>query len=204
MHHAYIGGLLEHTLSVCRLCMVISELYPQVDREILLVGAIFHDLGKAWELNAGIQRDYTDPGRLLGHILLGVEILEPFLVKTELPPGLKLHLKHLLISHHGEYAYGSPRRPKTVEALILHYADNLDAKVNMTSLLVDALPEGDSWTPYQRSLERQMFRPERTPRPDIKRTSASTRAERPGVLNFLDQLHQVDSPANDEMGNDHG
>ncbi|GAB6060269.1 3'-5' exoribonuclease YhaM family protein [Desulfonatronum parangueonense] len=188
MHHAYIGGLIEHTLAVCRLCLSISELYPQVDREILLVAAIFHDLGKAWELNAGIQRDYTDPGRLLGHIMLGIEVLEPFLARTDLSPGLKMHFKHLLISHHGEYAYGSPRRPKTMEALILHYADNLDAKVNMTALLVDALPEDTSWTPYQRSLERQMFRPDRTPRPEIKQPSAPNRTERPGVLNFLDQI----------------
>ncbi|WP_244148954.1 3'-5' exoribonuclease YhaM family protein [Desulfonatronum thioautotrophicum] len=190
MHHAYIGGLLEHTLAVCRLTLAISAQYPEIDREVLLVGAVFHDLGKAWELSAGVQRDYTDPGRLLGHILQGVAVLEPFLAKSnELTPGLQLHFKHLLVSHHGEYEYGSPRRPKTTEALILHYADNLDAKVNMTSQLVEALPEETSWTPYQRSMERQFFRPERTPKTDSRRPATTTRAERPAMRNFLDDLH---------------
>ncbi|PTN38512.1 3'-5' exoribonuclease YhaM family protein [Desulfonatronum sp. SC1] len=189
MHHAYIGGLLEHTLSVCRLSLAISDQYPEVDREVLLVGAVFHDLGKAWELDAGIQRDYTDPGRLLGHILLGLEVLEPFLAKNDdLAPGLKLHLKHLLASHHGTYEYGSPSLPKTSEALILHYADNLDAKVNMTSVLVQALPEETTWTPYQRSMERQFYRPERTPKPETKRPAAANRTERPGVRSFLHEL----------------
>lgn len=164
MHHAYIGGLLEHTLSVCRLCLAISAQYPRVDRDILLVAAVFHDLGKAWELGAGLQRDYTDPGRLLGHILLGLEILEPYLqAAPDISPGLKLHFKHLLASHHGEYAYGSPKLPQTPEAIILHYVDNLDAKVNMVSLLVDAIPENESWSPYQRSMERQFFRAETSP-----------------------------------------
>ena len=200
MHHAYIGGLLEHTLSVCRLSMAISDQYPDVDREILLVGAVFHDLGKAWELGAGVQREYTDPGRLLGHILLGLEVLEPFLAKSDdLSAGLKLHLKHLLVSHHGEYEYGSPKRPKTSEALILHYADNLDAKVNMTAVLLEALPEEISWTPYQRSMERQFFRPERTPKAEVKRPTATSRTERPGVGSFLDQLRPA-RPDSTETG----
>lgn len=195
MHHAYIGGLVEHTLSVCRLCMAISEQYARIDKEILLVAAVFHDLGKAWELSAGVQRDYTDPGRLLGHILLGIEVLEPFLNKAGLSPGLKLHFKHLLVSHHGEYDYGSPKRPKTTEALILHYADNLDAKVNMTSLLVEALPEETPWTAYQRSMERQFFRPEATPKPQV-RSPGTSRGERPGVQSFLDEL----LPTQDQPG----
>ena len=189
MHHAYIGGLLEHTLSVCRLSLAISDQYPEVDREVLLVGAVFHDLGKAWELDAGVQREYTDPGRLLGHILLGLDVLEPFLSKIDdLSPGLKMHLKHLLASHHGTYEYGSPSLPKTSEALILHYADNLDAKVNMTSVLVDALPEDAVWTPYQRSMERQFYRPERTPKPEAKRPVTAGKTERPGVRSFLHEL----------------
>lgn len=164
LHHAYIGGLLEHTLAVCRLCMTISAHYPQLDRETMLAGAVFHDLGKAWELTAGVQREYTNEGRLLGHIQLGLEVLGPFLENAPgLTPELKLHFKHLLISHHGEYEFGSPKRPKTLEALVLHYADNLDAKMNMVEQLLENTPGQESWTPYQRSMERQFYRAVHTP-----------------------------------------
>ncbi|MFP4031049.1 MAG: MnhB domain-containing protein, partial [Desulfococcaceae bacterium] len=96
---------------------------------ILLAAAVFHDLGKAWELGGDVSPDYTDRGRLIGHITIGLEVLAPFLNKAKsLDPDLVLHLKHIIISHHGELEFGSPRRPKTREAFILHYADNLDAK----------------------------------------------------------------------------
>lgn len=189
MHHAYVGGLLEHTLAVCRLCLSICDLYPALDREILLAGAVFHDLGKAWELTAGVAREYTDEGRLLGHIHLGLEVLAPFLAKvSELSPGLILHFKHLLLSHHGEYAFGSPKRPKTLEALTLHYADNLDAKMNTVGRLLEDLPEQESWTAYQRSMERQLFRPEQTPKPEHKPGPGPARGCRSGVVSFLGDL----------------
>lgn len=190
MHHAYIGGLVEHTLAVCRLCLAIADRYPALDREILLVGGVFHDLGKAWELSAGIHRDYTDQGRLLGHIQLGLEILEPFLAGApDLPPELKMHFKHLLISHHGEYAFGSPKRPKTLEAFALHYADNLDAKMNTVTRLVEGLSEQESWTPYQRSMERQLFRPVHTPNTELnKPASGRAKSQRAGMVSFLEDM----------------
>ncbi|NCD25918.1 MAG: HD domain-containing protein [Deltaproteobacteria bacterium] len=168
IHHAHAGGLLEHTLGVMRVCQSLADLYPCVDKEILLVGALLHDLGKAFELTHGISREYTDQGRLLGHIELGLEILTPFLRKAkDLPEGLALHLKHLLISHHGELEFGSPRRPKTVEAFILHYADNLDAKINTVQGALANPDTGDAgtWSEYQRSLSRYVFQPARTPVP---------------------------------------
>lgn len=189
MHHAYIGGLLEHTLAVCRLCIAICDLYPRLDREILLAGAIFHDLGKAWELSSGIQRDYTDEGRLLGHIHLGLEVLGPFLERAkDLSPELKLHFKHLLLSHHGEHAFGSPKRPRTLEALVLHYADNLDAKMNMVAQLLAGITEQESWTAYHRGMERQFFRAAATPRPEAKPAPGQPKGPSPGPLNFLDGL----------------
>lgn len=165
VHHAYVGGLLEHTLAVSRLCMSICDNYPEVDRQVLLAAAIFHDLGKAWELSGGLTNEYTDVGRLLGHIHIGVEILDPFLKKArDLDDKLKLHLKHLILSHHGEYEFGAPKRPKTPEAFILHFADNIDAKMNTIFAELDKLDDnGSSWTPYQRFLDRYLYKPEKSP-----------------------------------------
>jgi 3'-5' exoribonuclease len=164
IHHAYIGGLLEHTVSVAELCLKFCDHYPGLDREILLAAATFHDLGKAWELTSGIARDYTDEGRLLGHIVLGLEILEPFLRKAGLEPDLAVHFKHILVSHHGEYAYGSPKRPKTAEALALHYADNLDAKMNTVDGVFEGTEEA-AWTPFQKTMDRYLYRARPTPSP---------------------------------------
>ncbi len=167
VHHAYAGGLLDHTLAVARTCLGLCDLYPQLDRQILLVAAILHDLGKAWELSSGLTTDYTDEGRLLGHVQLGLERLEPFLAKArDLDPALILHLKHLIISHHGEYQFGAPRRPKTPEAFILHFADNIDAKLNTIAGAYNEIEGTDqAWTPFQRYLDRFLYRPARTPEP---------------------------------------
>ncbi len=169
IHHAYIGGLLEHTLNVCRVCQSLCEVYPQVDKDILLVAAAFHDLGKAFELTCGIVRDYTSEGRLLGHIFLGLERLTPFLDKNkELSPELKMHLKHLILSHHGELEFGSPKRPKTLEAFLLHHADNIDAKVNsIETALADQ--EEEHWSDYQRSLGRMLYKRKKTPCPQPRK-----------------------------------
>ncbi|OEU66513.1 MAG: DNA-binding protein [Desulfovibrio sp. S3730MH75] len=165
VHHAYVGGLLEHTLAVAKLCMSICDNYPEVDRQVVLAAAIFHDLGKAWELSGGLKNDYTDEGRLLGHIHIGIEVIEPFLKKAkDLDDNLKLHFKHLILSHHGEYEYGAPKRPKTPEAFILHFADNLDAKMNTIFAELDKIEGAESnWTPYQRFLERYLYRSQKSP-----------------------------------------
>ncbi|MDD2219043.1 MAG: HD domain-containing protein [Desulfoplanes sp.] len=168
IHHAYCGGLLEHTLGVVNICRSMSDLYPQLDREMLLIAATFHDLGKAFELTHGISREYTSPGKLLGHIQMGLEVIEPFLQKSKLEPGLILHFKHIILSHHGQYDYGSPKLPMTTEAMVLHMADNLDAKINtMTQALHDT--ETESWSGFQRSLQRDLFQPQRTPKPTISK-----------------------------------
>lgn len=164
IHHARVGGLLEHTLGVARLCLHFVELYPQLDRQTLLAGAICHDLGKLWELTSGLTTDYTDEGRLAGHIFLGLERLRPHMEAAGLEEPLRLHLQHLVLSHHGQYEFGSPRLPQTAEALALHYADNVDAKMDQCrALFGDMAPQEAAWSPFQRSLERAMYRAPRTP-----------------------------------------
>lgn len=158
IHHAYAGGLLEHTLGVFRLCQSICDNYPELDRQILLAGALLHDLGKIREFSGGFANDYTDRGRLMGHLFLGLEMIEPYLVASGLEAPLKEHLKHLILSHHGELAYGAIRLPQTAEAFALHYADNLDAKLaQCRALLRDADP--GQWSEWQKSLDRSICKP---------------------------------------------
>ncbi|TVM20060.1 DNA-binding protein [Oceanidesulfovibrio indonesiensis] len=191
MHHAYLGGLLEHTLSVCGLCVKFADQYPHLDREILFAAAILHDLGKAWELSGGLANDYTDAGRLMGHIQIGLERIAPFLADSGLPDHLVLHLKHIILSHHGEYEYGSPKRPKTAEAFALHYADNMDAKMNQVANalapLEEAAPQpenGDEspaevtgWSAFQRGLDRFLFKARPTPGASIPVNREKTNKE---------------------------
>jgi 3'-5' exoribonuclease len=168
VHHAYAGGLLEHTLAVARTCLALCDLYPHLDRQILLVAAVLHDLGKAWELTSGLACEYTDAGRLLGHIQLGLTRVEPFLARArDLDETLVLHLKHIILSHHGEYEFGSPRRPKTPEAFILHFADNIDAKLNtLAGAYAELEGTEQAWTPFQRYLDRYLYRAPHTPSPE--------------------------------------
>lgn len=164
VHHAYLGGLLEHSLSVAELCMKLCDHYPELDRQVLLAGAIFHDIGKAWELSAGLVKDYTDEGRLIGHINIGLEKVEPYLAASGLSAELQMHFKHLILGHHGQREWGSPVLPATAEALVLHYADNIDAKLAQLRGLFSDFEYGDTgWTPYQNTLGRFIFKPTMTP-----------------------------------------
>ena len=165
MHHAYAGGLLEHLLSVAGLCMHMADHYPDMDRQALLAGALLHDIGKLDELSGPLATDYTDEGRMLGHIAQGLIMLEPFLQKSGLEPELAMHFKHLVASHHGEREYGAITVPATPEAFALHFADNMDAKVNQCRNVVPAQEEGMAWSPYQSLLGRHLCRPVRTPVP---------------------------------------
>ncbi len=175
IHQAYCGGLLEHTLSVAQLVVRLAEHYPELDKHVLLAAAIFHDMGKIWELagyhsslladtqERSLVPDYTDAGRLMGHVDLVLEYLTPFLKKSALLPELQLHFKHLIISHHGFREFGAACLPQTAEALLLHYADNIDAKMaQCRELFNDWEEEKVGWSPYQSSLERFMFRPQHT------------------------------------------
>ena len=152
MHHVYLGGLLEHSLSVVRLVDAIVPLYADLNRDLLVVGALLHDLGKVAELSYERAFEYTDEGRLIGHITIGVEMLtERIAAVPGFPPELAMLLKHMLLSHHGQYDYGSPKRPKTVEATILHYLDDMDSKINgIRSHIARETAQGSRWTSHHR------------------------------------------------------
>lgn len=152
MHHVYLGGLLEHSLAVAGLVDATVPLYPGLNRDLLTVGALLHDLGKVAELSYQRAFEYTDEGRLIGHISIGVEMLtERIATLPDFPRELAMLLKHLLLSHHGQYDYGSPKRPKTVEATVLHYLDDLDSKINgIRSHIARETAQGNRWTSHHR------------------------------------------------------
>ncbi len=160
MHHVYLGGLLEHSLAVAVLANDISQRYPDINRDLLVVGALLHDVGKVAELRYQRSFEYTDAGKLLGHIVIGVELVEEKLrLQKDFPRELAIHLKHLLLSHHGQYEYGSPKRPKTMEAVILNFLDDLDSKINGVRTHIEREPDNESsWTQYHRLYDRYFFK----------------------------------------------
>jgi 3'-5' exoribonuclease len=156
-HHAYVGGLAEHTLSVMRLCDLASGHYPDLDRDLLLTGAFFHDVGKTRELAVEPGFPYTEEGTLLGHIALGFAMVrERIDALPGFPAERRTDLGHLILSHQGELEWGSPVIPQTMEAIVLHFLDNLDSKVTIARAHTAGVEGGR--TPYIRSLGRALFR----------------------------------------------
>jgi 3'-5' exoribonuclease len=160
MHHVYLGGLLEHSLAVARLVDVIIPLYGGLNRDLLVAGALLHDVGKVREMTYQRSFDYTDEGKLLGHITIGVEMVQERIAAIPgFPAELGMLLKHMLLSHHGQYEYGSPKRPKTVEATILNYLDDLDSKINGIRTHLRKETESQSrWSSYHRLYDRYFFK----------------------------------------------
>lgn len=157
LHHSFMGGLIEHTLNVVSLCDFMSTRYKHVNRELLLTSAILHDLAKIYELSDFPENDYTDEGQLLGHIVMGAELIEREAGKIQgFPSETKNLLKHSILAHHGEYEFGSPKRPKTIEAFILYCADNMDAKVRMFEEALDADKTQAAWIGYNKILARNV------------------------------------------------
>ena len=160
MHHAYLGGLLEHTLNVCRLADKVAGLYPSINRSLLIAGALLHDIGKVEELSVTSSLfDYSDQGRLMGHMVLGVEMVQERIKKIkDFPADLAVRIKHLILSHHGRHEFGAPTLPMLHEAFILNFIDDLDAKINYVERLSEQVPEEEyRWSDYQRNLERFLF-----------------------------------------------
>ncbi len=178
LHHNYLGGLLEHTLSVAQLALKNAGHYPGLDIDLLLTGSIFHDLGKVDELSYHHSFDYSDEGRLLGHIVLGIERVENKIRQlADFPKDLSTLLKHFLLSHHGQYIWGSPKKPMTLEAVMLHFLDDMDAKINgIQQFIKKEVPEGSRWSAYHRMFEQYFYVPAL---PELAELSEKTEKEAP-------------------------
>lgn len=170
VHHAYLTGLLEHVVSIAKILDALAQHYGKiVDRDLLLLGGFFHDIGKIWELSYDRVTDYTTEGKLIGHLVMGVELIERKIRELEAQPGRlpgafplekKLLVKHLILAHHGRLEYGSPKEPHCLEALIVHMVDDLDSKVNAISRFIEADLNPGRWTALNRNLERFFYKPD--------------------------------------------
>jgi 3'-5' exoribonuclease len=162
-HHAYPGGLLRHTIDLMEMAKLLGPRYPQLDTELLMFGAFLHDMGKIDEMSHGGEISYTDRGQMLGHIVIGIQMLGQKIAKLEadepFPDELRLHLEHLVVSHHGQLDFGSPKLPVTLEAVALHHLDNLDAKITSYTAVIEADVSADkNWTNYNPSIGRKLWK----------------------------------------------
>ncbi|MDY0087754.1 MAG: HD domain-containing protein [Coriobacteriia bacterium] len=182
-HHAYLGGLIEHTLSVASICRTLGAMYPGVDTDLLVTAALLHDIGKVDELTYDTSVDYTDEGRLLGHVVLSERRLREAI--RDLKPGISADtltsLSHAILSHHGELEWGAPTRPSTIEALLLHHADNLDAKAEgFLSFAGSATRAEERWTDAANLFRRPLYAPaaaeDERPVPDMEEARHLVRA----------------------------
>lgn len=159
VHHGFVGGLLEHTVSVAKMCDYFAGAYPMLNRDLLLTAALFHDVGKLKELSRFPENDYTDDGQLLGHIIIGTEMVgERIRTIPDFPDRLAAELKHCILAHHGELEYGSPKKPALLEAMALNFADNADAKMETMIEALNGGGDNKGWLGFNRLLETNIRR----------------------------------------------
>lgn len=159
VHHSFVGGLLEHTLSVVKLCDYYANNYPIINKDLLITAAMLHDIGKMEELSSFPTNDYTDDGQLLGHIFIGAnKVMDYIRSINKFPSKLANELIHCILAHHGELEYGSPKKPATIEAMALHFADNADAKLQTMNELLNSSDSKQEWLGYQRIFETNIMR----------------------------------------------
>jgi 3'-5' exoribonuclease len=159
VHHGFVGGLLEHTLGVVKLCDYYADNYPLINRDLLITAALFHDVGKMVELSTFPENDYTDEGQLLGHIFIGAETIGARMSTIpNFPPQLGAELRHCILAHHGELEYGSPKKPAIIEALALNFADNTDAKLQTMTELLNSADDKTVWLGLSRLFDSNIRR----------------------------------------------
>ena len=174
-HHSYLGGLLEHTLSVCQMAIQVAAHYPQLNRDLLITSAFLHDIGKIKELGYDLQIDYTDEGRLVGHVVLSVTMVDEKLRGLkDFPEPLAIRLKHLILSHHGQYDFGSPKEPKFLEAFALNLIDDLDAKINGLSRFMERDRHEGVWTEFNRMFGKYFLKGKTQPTQETPDESTKT------------------------------
>jgi len=157
-HHAYSGGLLEHTLSVTKICDFLSGAYKNLNRDLIISGAILHDVGKIKEYDVGVIIKVTDEGKLLGHITIGYGlVLEKIKKISDFPEDLRERLLHIILSHHGHKEFGSPRRPKILEAFVVYHVDHMDADIGGYNIILEESNEEDEWSAYAKNFERSVM-----------------------------------------------
>jgi 3'-5' exoribonuclease len=201
MHHAFLGGLLEHIVSLIGLAKGVTAHYAELDADLLLAGVILHDVGKIDELRYARAIDYSTEGRLLGHIMIGVcMIREKIKAIPGFPPRLAVLLEHLILSHHGSLEFGSPSLPQTREAVALHFVDDMDSKMGAMRATLDvAGASGNSvWTDRNPSLRRPLLRPDKFFAGDDRQASSSGAP----VTEEARQLDAKGTPQNDKAQND--
>jgi 3'-5' exoribonuclease len=160
IHHAYKGGLLEHVLSCANLSVTLSKVYG-VNENYVVAGAVLHDLCKIYELTDGANVEYTEEGKLIGHLVKGLEIVDKYSYRiTNFPYQVKMHIKHILLSHHGEYEYGSPKIPQTKEAMLVHLIDLMDSKMHSFETVIKNDQAPGNWTGFVRHLDRIIYKEE--------------------------------------------
>lgn len=170
VHHAYAGGLLEHILSICRIMDFLGTHYQNyygkaLNKDLLILGAIFHDIGKIEELVWERGTEYSQAGRLIGHLVQGCELVDRHIARiADFPEDLRLLVKHQILAHHGKLEYGSPKVPATVEALLVHYIDDLDSKVNSIFGLIEKDQTPGQWTAYNKNYDRMFLKPKVSPK----------------------------------------
>jgi len=199
LHHAYIGGLLDHVVSLCRSCDLVCKNYPQVNRDLLLTGVFLHDIGKIHELAYNRSFSYTTRGQLLGHMIIELEMLQTKLeLLPDFPAELKTLLEHLIISHHGEYEFGSPKLPMFPEALLLHYMDDLDSKMEAMRAHFEREADLESpWTSYNASLGRPLLNsakflaPKAAAPPEDSSSAAEAEAESERAIETLEETRTL-------------
>lgn len=175
-HHSYLGGLLEHTLSVCEMAAEIARHYPQLNGDLLVVSAFLHDIGKIREFTSPPNIEYTDEGRLIGHLVSGVEMLNEKLEGIKnFPTDLAIRLKHMILSHHGQFDFGSPKEPAFLEAFALNFVDDIDAKINGLGRFMERDRREGAWTDFNRLFRRYLLKgniasPEKTSEEEVVQT----------------------------------
>ena len=181
-HHSYMGGLLEHTLSVCRLAAQAADHYSSLNKDLLITAAFLHDVGKTREFSWDMKIDYTDEGRLVGHLVLGVAMVDEKLGPLkDFPEELAIRLRHLILSHHGQYDFGSPKEPKFLEAFALHLLDDLDAKINGLNRFMAQDRQEGAWTDFNRMF-RKYFLKSAIPTTQETEEKRETTDDRQGML----------------------